>query len=111
MQITKNEKNYFTESGLRASGAKHEFPQAIVDTVNGQSFTIELLLGDFVSIGSNYNTFISSTDDHFALFRRNSENVIELKTLGNGRIKIQSGLEKLQNSLITIVPGQTLQLL
>ena len=107
MQITKNEKNYFTESGLRASGAKHEFPQAIVDTVNGQSFTIELLLGDFVSIGSNYNTFISSTDDHFALFRRNSENVIELKTLGNGRIKIQSGLEKLQNSLITIVYTQS----
>ena len=107
MSVTKNANNYFTADGLRASGAKHEFPQQIVDTVNGQSFTIELLLGDFVSIGSNFNTFISSTDDHFALFRRNSENVIELKTLGNGRIKIQNGLDKLQNSLITIVYTQS----
>ena len=106
MTITKNASNYFTEQGLRASGAKHHFPQAVVDTVNGQSFTIEVLLGEFVSIGSNYNTFISSTDDHFALFRRNSENVLELKTLGNGRIKIQGGLELLQNSLITIVYTQ-----
>lgn len=106
MEIKKNDTNYFTDQGLRASNAKHEFPQAIVDTVNGQSFTIELLLGDFTSIGNNYNTFISSADDHFALFRRNSENVIELKTLGNGRIKIQNGLEKLQNSLITIVYTQ-----
>lgn len=107
MEIKQNEGNYFTEQGLRASGAKHEFPQAVVDTVNGQSFTIELLLGDFVSIGNNFNTFISSTDDHFALFRRNSENVIELKTLGNGRIKIQNGLDLLQNSLITIVYTQS----
>lgn len=107
MEITKNANNYFTADGLRASGAKHEFPQQIVDTINGQSFTIELLLGDFVSIGANYNTFISSTDDHFALFRRNSENVIELKTLGNGRLKIQNGLENLQNSLLTIVYTQS----
>jgi hypothetical protein len=65
------------------------------------------LFGDFTSIGSNFNTFISSADDHFALFRRNSENVLELKTLGNGRIKIQGGLEKLQNTLITITYEQS----
>ena len=106
MTIEKDSNNYFTADGLRASKAKHMFPQAVVDTVNGDAFTIEVLLGEFTSLGSNYNTFISSADDHFALFRRNSENVIELKTLGNGRIKIQNGLEKLQNSLITIVYTQ-----
>lgn len=106
MVITKNNNNYFTDQGLRASKARHEFPSAIVDTVNGESFTIEVLLGDFTSLGSNFNTFISSSDDHFALFRRNSENVLELKTLGNGRIKIKGGLELLQNSLITIVYTQ-----
>lgn len=106
MNITKNSSNYFTEQGLRASNAKHNFPDAIVDTINGKAFTIEILLGDFVSVGTNYNTFISSIDDNFALFRRNSENVIELKTLGNGRIKIPGALDKLQNSLITIVYAQ-----
>ncbi len=106
MSLTKNSNNYFTDEGLRASNAKHMFPGAVVDTVNGEAFTIELLLGDFTSLGKDFNTFISSTDDHFALFRRNSENVLELKTLGNGRIKIKGGLELLQNSLITITYKQ-----
>lgn len=48
---------------MHASSAKHNFPDAIVNTINGQAFTIELLLGDFVSIGSNFNTFISSADE------------------------------------------------
>jgi hypothetical protein len=74
----------------------------VVDTVNGEAFTIEVLLGDFVSVGANYNTFISSSDDHFALFRRNSEDALELKTLGNGRLKIKGCLNLLQNSLVTI---------
>ncbi len=106
MSITKNNTNYFTDEGLRASNAKHMFPQAVVDTVNGEAFTIELLLGDFTSLGSNFNTFISGHNDNFALFRRNSENVLELKTLGNGRIKIPGGLDLLQNSLITITYKQ-----
>jgi hypothetical protein len=107
MAITKNETNYFTDAGLRASQAKHEFPEAVVNTVNGEAFTIELLFGEFTSIGNNFNTFISSNDDHFALFRRNSEDVLELKTLGNGRIKIKDGLNLLQNSLITITYAQS----
>ena len=107
MAITKNETNYFTDAGLRASQAKHEFPEAVVNTVNGEAFTIELLFGEFTSIGNNFNTFISSADDHFALFRRNSEDVLELKTLGNGRIKIKDGLNLLQNSLITITYAQS----
>lgn len=102
MEIAKDSDNYFTEQGLRASKAKHKFPQAVVDTINGEEFTIEVLLGDFTSLGTNFNTFISSSDDHFALFRRNSEDALELKTLGNGRIKIPGCLELLQNSLITI---------
>ena len=106
MTITKDDKNYFSDDGLRTAGAKHKFPQAVVDTINGQAFTIEVLLGDFVSLGANYNTFINSADDHFALFRRNSEDVLELKTLGNGRIKIPGCLDLLQNSLITVVYTQ-----
>lgn len=106
MEIKKDGSNYFTEQGLRASNAKHMFPEAILDTVNGEAFTIEILLGDFTSLGTNFNTFISASSDNFALFRRNSENVLELKTLGNGRIKIKDGLNLLQNNLITVVYTQ-----
>ena len=107
MKITKNNTNYFTDAGLKAYNTKHYFPDAIVDTINGEAFTVEILLGDFVSKGTNFNTFINSSQDQLALFRRNSEDVLELKTTGNGRIKIKGCLELLQNSLITITYSQS----
>ena len=107
MTITKNDTNYFTDEGLRANGSKHMFPQAVVDTVNGQAFTVEILLGDFVSVGSDFNTFLNSSGDEIALFRRNSVDELELKTTGNGRIKIKGCLELLQNSLITLTYSQS----
>ena len=102
MTITKNDHNYFTDAGLKANGSKHMFPQAIVDTVNGEAFTVELLLGDFISLGTNFNTFLNSSGDQLALFRRNNPDELELKTTGNGRIKIKGCLELLQNSLVTL---------
>lgn len=102
MKIVKNDKNYFTDDGLRASGTKHFFPDEVVDVVNGQAFTIEMLLGDFISIGNEFNTFINSSSDEIALFRRNSVDELELKTTGNNRIKIKGCLNLLQNSLVTL---------
>ena len=106
MAIAKDEKNYFSDTGLRAANAKHKFPEAVVNVINGDAFTVELLLGDFVSLGTNFNTFLNSSQDQLALFRRNSEDVLELKTTGNGRIKIKNCLELLQNSLITLTYSQ-----
>ncbi len=108
MTITKNADNYFSDTGLRTKGAKHNFPQAVVDTINGQSFTIEMLLGDFVSIGSDFNTFINGTNDEIALFRRNSVDELEMKFQINAgvRIKVKNGLNLLQNSLVTITYTQ-----
>ena len=95
--------NYFTEEGLHVKTAKHYFPDDIVSVVNGESFTVEIEFGDFVSIGNNFNTFMNSTNDNFALFRRNSENVIEWK-FGGGSIrpKIKDGLNNLNNHLLTV---------
>ena len=108
MTITKNADNYFSDTGLRTKGAKHNFPQAIVDTVNGQAFTIEILLGDFVSVGNDFNTFINGSNDEIALFRRNSVDELELKFQINAgvRIKVKDCLNLLQNSLITITYAQ-----
>ena len=108
MAITKNADNYFSDTGLRAKGSKHNFPDAIVDTVNGQAFTIEILLGDFVSVGNEFNTFINGSGDEIALFRRNSVDELELKFQINAgvRIKVKDCLNLLQNSLITITYAQ-----
>ena len=108
MTITRNDTNYFTDDGLRTKGSKHNFPQAVVDTVNGQAFTIEILLGDFVSVGNEFNTFINGSGDEIALFRRNSFDELELKFQINAgvRIKVKDCLNLLQNSLITITYTQ-----
>ena len=108
MTITKNNDNYFSDTGLRTKGSKHNFPDAIVDTVNGQAFTIEILLGDFVSVGNEFNTFINGSGDEIALFRRNSVDELELKFQINAgvRIKVKDCLNLLQNSLITITYAQ-----
>ena len=105
LPITKNDKNYLTEDGLVAEGAQHYFPQAIVDLVNGQAFTVEITLGDFTSIGSDFNTFMNSANDNFALFRRNSNNNLEFKwaakPAGN-RPMVADGLELIDNGVISI---------
>ena len=104
MTITKNDTNYFTDAGLKTYNAKHKFPEGVVNVVNGQAFTVEILFGDFVSKGADFNTFLNSSGDQVALFRRNSNNELELKFAINAgaRIKIKGCLDLLQNSLITL---------
>ncbi len=105
LPINKNDKNYFTASGLAAEGTKHNFPQGIVDVVNGQAFTVELLFSEFESLGSDFNTFLNSSNDNFALFRRIGTDQLEFKFCanpGDQRHKIDDGLNLLQNALITV---------
>ena len=105
LPISKNGKNYFTEAGLAAEGAQHYFPRAIVDLVNGQAFTVEIFFGDFASIGSDFNTFMNSSNDNFALFRRNSNDNLEFKWAGKGgdtRPKAADGLSLIDNGVISI---------
>ena len=104
MKITKDDTNYFTDAGLKTYNAKHKFPEGVVNVVNGQAFTVEILFGDFVSKGADFNTFLNSSGDQVALFRRNSNNELELKFAINAgaRIKIKGCLDLLQNSLITL---------
>ncbi len=105
LTINKNDKNYFTATGLAAEGTKHNFPQGIVDVVNGQAFTVELTFSEFESLGTEFNTFLNSSNDNFALFRRNGTNQIEFKFAanpGDQRHKIDDGLNLLQNAHISV---------
>lgn len=105
LPLTKNDKNYLSSEGLYAEGAQHYFPQAIVDLVNGQAFTVEIALGDFTSIGTDFNTFMNSSNDNFALFRRNSNDNLEFKWAGKpgeSRPKVGDGLSLIDNGVISI---------
>lgn len=105
LPITKNDKNYLAADGLHAEGAQHYFPQAIVDLVNGKAFTVEIFFGDFTSIGGDFNTFMNSANDNFALFRRNSNDNLEFKWAGRAgdlRPKASDGLSLIDNGVISV---------
>ncbi len=105
VNLTIDDDNKLTADGLQVQGAQHYFPQPIVDLVNGQSFTVEILFGDFVCLGESFNTFMNSGNDNFALFRRTSTDQLEFKFSGNPggeRHKIDGAEALLPNSLITV---------
>ncbi len=105
LPITVNDKNYFTAEGLFAEGTQHYFPQAIVDLVNRKEFSVEISFGDFTSIGGDFNTFMNSKNDNFALFRRNSNDNLEFKWAGKpgeSRPKAGDGLNLIDNGVISV---------
>jgi hypothetical protein len=106
LPVAKTETNYFTEDGFHLNSAEYFFPDQLKNLVNGQAFTVEIRFGDtFTSLGADYNNFMNSSNDAFALFRRNATNVIEFKYASNApasRPTVSDGLNKLQGALITI---------
>ncbi len=102
INVLKDDNNYFTDNAYLLDTSKTYFPQAVVDVVNGQEFTVELVLGELKSLGQQYNTFINSNNDYFALFRRLSDDYIEFKNYTNSRPQSAGGLDYFTNSTVTI---------
>ena len=50
--LTLSESVSFTKDALRISAAQVEFPEAILDIVNGSEFTVEMKVGTIAAIGS-----------------------------------------------------------
>ena len=95
---------YFTPEGLYTTGVRHYLPDAIVDTVNGETFTVEIAFGDFESIGENFNTFMNSSNDAFALYRDSINDLLHFKFATNliaERPRVDGALEKMDNGVVT----------
>ncbi len=70
VRLTTNAQNYLAPEGLYLDTIRQFFPQAIVDLVNGDAFTVEMAMQDLTPLGTTYNTFMNSSEDAFALFRQ-----------------------------------------
>ena len=96
----------FNDLGLFMSADDHHnFPQAIVNLVNGQEFTVELFFDNFTSVGSAYNTFLNSKNDNFALYREVGADQIVFKFAANPgaeRPRVNNALARLKNGLISV---------
>ncbi len=105
VSLTTNSANYLAAEGLYLDSVRQFFPQAIVDLVNGDEFTVEMAMKDFVPLGTTYNTFMNSTDDAFALFRQcdGSNDFLMMKWAG----KAAAVRPKTPNGMLALLSGRS----
>ena len=101
--VTKNENSYFTADAFLTQNEEFNFPQEVLDTVNGTEFTVELEVGKIDILGTSFATLINSKgNDNFALFIRKTGDFLEFKSSQNARPKLENGESLLENSTIAI---------
>ncbi|MBR5311374.1 MAG: hypothetical protein IKU40_00635 [Clostridia bacterium] len=100
--IDLDDANYWTDNAYHANSAWCYFDDAIVDVVNGDKFSVEIVFGDFTGYGASFNTFLNSDNDNFAWFIRNDGDYLEFKNAGNDRPKVAGGMDFVNNSTLTI---------
>lgn len=105
ISVLQNSTNYFTDYAYRLNSHANYFPQGIVNLVNSNEFTVEIAFKGLTSYGTEFNTFLNSSNDNIALFRRNNTDVLEFKYTGSGwdyRHVYQNANSTLQDAVVTI---------
>lgn len=105
INLTLNKDNVFTEDAFHLKATKQYFPASDVATINGDEFTFEFLINDLLPIGYEFNTFVNSDNDNFALFRRVASDILEFKFAAvaqANRPTISNAQFLLNNSLVSI---------
>lgn len=99
-----DEYNKWTDNAFHADGAFYYFPDKALEVVNGNAWTVEITFGQIQLLGSSYDTFIFSDNDHFSIFRRTNNDSIEFK--GNDakaeRVVIPNGTNLMNQSTVTV---------
>lgn len=102
VELALSETTYFIENALHLSGVQFNFPEELMDVINGEEFTFELKMGQIAKTGSSYSTLVNSTNDNFALFLRSAGDFIEFKNGSNGRPKVAGGKDYVENSTLSL---------
>lgn len=94
----------WTENALHVDGAFFYFPDKALEVINGTSWTVEITLGNIELLGSSYDTFIFSDNDHFSIFHRTNNDSIEFK--GNDakaeRVVVPDGKNLMNQSTVSV---------
>lgn len=65
-----NETNYWKENAFHLDSASYYFPEAVVNLVNSEAYTIEFSAGDLDLKATDWITLMCSDNDEFSLFIR-----------------------------------------
>ncbi|MBR2621142.1 MAG: hypothetical protein IKC97_02085, partial [Clostridia bacterium] len=65
-----NETNYWKDNAFHLDSESFYFPEALVDVINGEAYTIEFSAGDLDLKATDWITLMCSDNDEFSLFIR-----------------------------------------
>ena len=83
--VVLDENNKWNDNGYFNDSTKVRLPDAFKDVVNGDEFTVEIVMNNIDMKGLHYNTVMNCDNDAFALFRRESDEIIMFKNGSNPR--------------------------
>ena len=109
MTVKVNETNYWTDNAFHVDATANYFPDAVLDVVNGEEYTIEMVLGEVNFTATNWITLMCSDNDEFSLFVRvpngtDTDDNLEYKynDKNDDRPKMDDGAALLNNSTMTV---------
>ena len=109
LPVRVNETNYWKDNAYHIESSSYYFPEAIVDTVNSEQYTIEFVAGQLNFTATNWITLMCSDNDEFSLFIRvpngsDTDTNFEYKynDRNSDRPKIDHGTEVINNVTVTV---------
>ena len=109
MTVKIDENNYWTDNAFHVTNNPTYFPDAVVEVVNGEEYTFEMVLGEVDFTATNWITLMCSDNDEFSLFVRvpngeDTENNLEYKynDQNQDRPKMNDGAALLDNSTLAV---------
>ena len=109
MPVKIDENNYWTDNAFHVTNNPTYFPDAVVDVINGEQYTFEMVLGEVDFTATNWITLMCSDNDEFSLFVRvpngdDTDDNLEFKynDKNQDRPKMEDGAALLDNSTLTI---------
>ena len=109
MTVKLDENNYWTDNAFHVTNNPTYFPDGVVNVVNGESYTFEMVLGEVNFTATNWITLMCSDNDEFSLFVRvpngdDTDDNLEYKynDKNEDRPKMDDGAELLNNSTMAV---------
>ena len=74
-----DEKNYWTDNAFHVDATPNYFPDGVLEVVNREDFTVEMVLGSLDYSATDWVTLMCSDNDNVSLFIRQENNNLEYK--------------------------------
>jgi hypothetical protein len=109
MTVKIDDNNYWTDNAFHVTANPTYFPDGVLEIVNSDEYTIEMVLGEVSFEATDWVTLMCSDNDEFSLFVRQENDVLEYKYNDNNRDRpeVADGGNLIKNSTLTIAFDMT----